>query len=555
MIASVDLIADGWTFTQSPPLTTSKFIKLARERGFQLTLGDLEALCSQNLLIPLLAVHGEPQVRPRDHTPSPRRSLGRDGIDEAAAEGRLIDPAVDGLPAGFRFERGVGDSPDWWNGLVYNRWQLLQLANLTDSFTMSGHPSLHDGSWSRLRDWAEPRATVFRDLAILLCAIDARYLPVADENWIRLRGADREEWETYRDSFDPSATAMGLGVTGTDLLRHADRLLSTAGWLDPLGPWSRVVRHAKPRQQEKLKGLARLCVDLRLAAETLLLFADDLGEPAETNEGTLVADLGDRLGRHGASLDTDLQSVGVSPHPRVALLVEGETEVLMAEKILNHRGVGPRPDGLRIINMRGVSDQERVRKLAAHLATPIVTTTYPDRYRTLRPLCRIIVATDPEGPMEQPESLRRKLVDDILRGLADQGIHDVDESAISWLVEVRTWDEPFEYEHFTDAEIADALVKVAPQGLPKNEAPEAFLRRARVGRLNLEKLRGLSKTALAEQLWPVLRARIDEARRESTELPPIASVVLHAYAIAVEAMEVNWVVGRRSGSAPASEPG
>lgn len=544
MLTSVELVADGWALTQSGLLTTSKFIASARERGFQLAVGDLESLCRQRLLVPLLAVHDEPQSSPVAHTPGPRRSHTRSEIDSAAAEGRLSDPGSSGLPTGWRFARRDGDSPEWWNGLVYSRWQLLVFAYLTESFTMGGHPLVQDGSGWPEPDWAEPTAQVLRDLAMLLCGIEARYLPIADEDWIRPRGAEREEWESYRDSFDPSATAARFGVDGSAVLRHADRLLSRAGWIDPLGPWSRVVRHAKPKQQERLKGLARLSLDLRLAAEVLLLFADDLGEPDQATDRIVVGDLDDRLGRHGESLDTALQSVGVSPHPRVALLVEGETEVLVAEKILEHRGLGARPDGLRIINMRGVTDQERVRKLAAHLAIPIVVAAYPDRYRTLRPLCRIIVATDPEGPMENPESLRRKLLGDILKGLADQGVKDIDESGIAWLIEVRTWSEPFEYEHFTDTEIADALLNVARHGLPADEAPEAFVARARANRWNLQKsVRGLSKTALAEQLWPVLQARIDESRRQGTKPPPIASVVMHAYSEAVNAMEVNWVIG------------
>lgn len=40
-------------------------------------------------------------------------------FDDAAADGRLTDPAVDGLPVGWRFERRDSDSPEWWNPDTY----------------------------------------------------------------------------------------------------------------------------------------------------------------------------------------------------------------------------------------------------------------------------------------------------------------------------------------------------------------------------------------------------------------------------------------------------
>lgn len=555
MITSVDLIEDGWALTQSGALTTSRLIKLAEARGFRIKLNDLESLCRQALLVPLLAVHDEPQGAAVAISPGPDRfSHGRDGIDHAAREGRLTDPGVAGLPDGWRFdERGLTDQHAWWNGLVYCRWQVLQLANLTSSFTMAGHPNLRDGQWSVLPDWELPEADKYRVLTLMLSAIEARYLPVVDEGWVRLRGADHESWQAYRERFDPTATAGRLGVTGAEVVGHAEHLLSRAKWLDPLGPWNRVVRHAKPMHQEKLKGLALLSLDFRVGAEMLLLFAADLGEPMPMGDRTFWAPTDDRLSRHGELLDLALQNVGVSPHTRVALIVEGETEVLMARKILEHFGYGSNPDGLQIIPMRGVTDQERITKLAAHLATPIITNAYPDRYNTLRPLCRVIVATDPDRPMDDPKAFRAKLVAEIRKGISDQGIDDVGQESIDWLVVVHTWNEPFEFEHFTDQEIADAMLRLDSHPLPSGSTPDSardFVAAARIERRSLKKRAPrLSKPDLAQELWPLLRDKIEKAIRDDTEVPPLAGVVYEAHRMTMEAMDRHWVLSRSEGAA------
>ncbi|HPZ51148.1 MAG TPA: hypothetical protein PLA44_14950, partial [Propionibacteriaceae bacterium] len=157
MITSLELLADGWVLSQSGMLTTAKVIKYAEARGFRLRPSDLESLYRQGILAPLIAAHDQAQGSPIECSETPTHSWDRRqlGVDVAAREGRLSDPATDTLPSGWRFdERSVSDDRHWWNGLVYSRWQLLHLADLTHLFTMSGHPILHDGKWSaNPEDW------------------------------------------------------------------------------------------------------------------------------------------------------------------------------------------------------------------------------------------------------------------------------------------------------------------------------------------------------------------------------------------------------------------
>lgn len=564
MFSTLDLIADGWAFTQCDPIGTGELITLAQRRGFRLKSEHLESLYRQQRLVPFVVVHDDPQDREIAIIGGPSKLHRHRGIDQAAMTGRLTDPAQTPLAEGWRFDdRRIDDPRGWWNGLLYSRWQLLELGNLTGSFRMDGYPLLREGSWATFEDWGLEEAGIYRQLAIVLAAIEPRYFPIIDEGWARLRGVTPEEWYQYRDAFNPTDMASKLGASREEVARRADHLLLRASSIDPLGPWSRLSRHATPKHQQKLKGLALLALDFRQAAEMLLLFAGDLGEAPPPSAATFWAPINERLSRHGESIDAALQSVGVSPHTRVALIVEGETEVLIARKILEHLGHGAHPDGLEIVSMHGVTDEERILKLAVHLATPIITQTLPDSYNTLRPLCRVVIATDPERPMDRPEKFRAKLLRLINEAISAQGIKDLDPDSADWLVTVRTWEAAFEFEHFTDLEIAEAMLSLPwaplPRGLTHEQAIE-FVADARTAQRSLKKRAPrLSKPALAEALWPLLRDRIDAAFHHGTELPPIAEVVYDAHALAADAFTKNWVLTRKPGSAaddwPTMRPG
>lgn len=552
MTSTLLLVADGWTFVQFRLLGTKDFVDAAKGRGFSLRAEHLASLSRRGLLSPFLAVNEMPVGAPFEVVPGPSHHYARYDIDAAATEARLTDPAVQPLADDWRFDqRRLSDPDRWWNGLLYSRWQLLQFASLTNYFTIEGQPLLQDGSWPLSTERGRRQAIRWRELAILLSAIESRYYPLVDGGWVRLSNCTHEEWDTYRSAFNPAETARRFGVSGRELVQEAENLLLRAKSLDPLGPWSRVVRQAPPKHQEKVRGLALLALGLRRAAEMLLLFAEDIGESSPARGTTVAAPVDDRISRHGESLESALQAVGVSPHTRVALIVEGATELLIARKILEHFEYGPNPDGLQMISMDGVYNKQRIQKLAAHLATPVITERYPDSYGTLRPLCQVIVVTDPEGPMAKPDSFRRDIIRLIMEGLHVQGVDDVDPESVDLLVSVAVLDQAFEYEHFTDQQIAEALLQLSPVPLPRDSTVDSattFLATARAAGRNLKRDLGkLSKTRLAEKLWPTIRGQIEVACRDQSLLPPFADIVYGAHSMAVDAMNRTWILSRQTG--------
>ena len=107
------------------------------------------------------------------------------------------------------------------------------------------------------------------------------------------------------------------------------------------------------------------------------------------------------------------------------------------------------------------------------------------------------------------------------------------------------WSAPLEFELFDDNEIAQAMQHLPHRHLRTGRDAVEHVAGARAAGRSLKKgMQPLSKTALAEALWPVLLAKIDAALAEGSPMPDFAEVVDHAARFAGEAMDRRWVLDR-----------
>jgi hypothetical protein len=126
------------------------------------------------------------------------------------------------------------------------------------------------------------RAATFRRIAIALTALEARYLPKLDPEWLQLVNTNETEWRQYRDNFDPVAMCERLGYPAAQARQDAEWLLLRAHHIDPVGnAWSRLMRRAPRKAWKDLKDAVLLAMDYREAAELLLLFYEDLADRSE----------------------------------------------------------------------------------------------------------------------------------------------------------------------------------------------------------------------------------------------------------------------------------
>ena len=479
-------------------------------------------------------------------------------LRRARREGRLVDPAVVPVRSWVRFDdRRRTDSTGWWNGLIYSRWQLLALPHIGWRLRQA-RVVQHSGRRSvRLPKLPPAHLELprkLRRIAMAVSGLEARYLPGLDAGWIHLVNADEEDWGRYREIVTPLELQWRLRYDAAQAYADADWLLFTARALDPLGEWSRLVRRAHRRRWESLKGNARAAMEHRLAAEILLRFCEELAEsrkgaPVPTPPTMAWGPLVERLSYQPDELDEVLQDLGVSPHPRVVLAVEGDTEATILPKVFEALGWRLAPDLLRVINLGGVN--RNLTLFSAFAVAPLVGARHGNEYDLVRPFTRLLLAVDPDSGYasnEEVEQRRREILNAIEEVVSTQNVR-LDPNDIEEMVHIDTWDAPcFEYAHFTSEELAVALRSIHSDcgGLSDAELVKALDQGRQHGQ-DIKQVwsswRGkVSKVRLANVLWPVLAARVRAASRGEVDAPPIALIAEKAYTMAEQYRHVHVVL-------------
>lgn len=570
-------------FTQHHPLDTSSFIGEAKKRGIELDLSTLRELYRHGLLTPFVELTYRP-VRPpfKPDEPEPIAFSSRLAeIREARDTGCLRDLAAEPFKPRLQFERGRQKSRFWWNGIIYSQYQLLALPVLTDlldrrTYQKRGKrriariPTPHPLLLQSLHERTDP----LRKMALSLTSLEARYLPKLDPEFIHLNSADVEDWERYRNQFDPAQMQEWLQYPSARVRGDAEDLLSRASRIDPVGTyWSRLMRRAPAKSRKYLKDAALQAMDLRIAAEILLLFYEDLAEHDHAEPlPDLSASLGwwhplvERLTFKRNTLDEDLVALGISPHPRVVLALEGDTEMCHAPRVQAALNFTDAPELIRLLNL-GTANRDLV-KVAALATAPLVSGKVPgtNGWNLIKPYSRLFVAVDPDSPFTTPERVakeRDKILSEIKDVLKAQGVEHPNPAELDYLVEIRTWNAPcYEFAHFTDEELADSIIKVHPtiDGWTRDELIEALgywrakekdIKRVwesgrwieQSGRMTGKWKPEPSKVKLAEALWPTLLEKIQVCMTtEGAPVPPIAAVVNDAYHIALQWRDQSYVL-------------
>jgi hypothetical protein len=541
--SSVDLCELPFSFWQLPLLSADKFISAARERGVYLSAGQLEALHRLRLLTPLLRVRRDgraiaaaarredPWIRELAHSvPTEPGSLF-----QAHAEGRLHDPAGEGFFARRRFERRIGDLSYSASDYLYSHHQLLHLAALEGLLS-----SIYPGSSGKFVSAPPPQlphlraqAAEIREVVIVCSALEPVEYPFIVLR-TRSRGSEYDEYRRWLKGQRGRAMMTWLGLDPDWFRARGKGLLQIADRIDPLGTWRRVIREADPRSWEELRGDARIAIDLRVAAEILLRYCERLAKVRAPGARRLPQPkpghrdpLTNRLKPTG-KVNRVLTEQRVSPHPNLVFVVEGDTEALLLPRVYAQFNIRPDREFISIENARGV-DRD-LSALVAYAISPQVELEEGRRYlRMETPPTRLLAVMDAEGRYALPGQRKeehRKLIERIMLTFPKKYRTAAVEDSISGLITIETWNrkgESFEFAHFTDRQIADAVGRAyvpAAKGkhCPSLERRLKAVARIRASRGNLDKLLGDgSKVDLAEVLWPILERKIERAVKVGTE--------------------------------------
>jgi antitoxin component HigA of HigAB toxin-antitoxin module len=562
---AIDVASMPWVFTQTHPLDTRTFIDEAKKRGFDLDLTTLRELYRHGLLVPFVEVTYRPVREPckPDGSEPIAGSTRLMNLREARDTGCLRDLSSEPFKRHLQFEHNGQKPRGWWNGFIYSWYQLLALPvlkGLLDKRTYQKRGTQRIARLPTPHPLLVDRIENLRSIVLALIALEARYLPKLDPQLIQLNNADWQLWEPYRDRFDPVSTQEWLHYSSDQIRRDAEDLLFRASRLDQFGSeWGELMRRAPAKAQEGFKGGALQALDLRTAAEILLLFYEDLAgqvhaEPLPDFSGSMGwHPLVERLSYRGQSLDENLVSLGISPHPRVILALEGDTEMYHAPRVQAALEFTDAPELLRFLKL-GAANRD-LAKLAALAAAPLVSekVSGADAWKLIKPYTKLFVAVDPDAPFTTPEKVaseRTKILDEIKDVLKAQGVERPNPSELDHLVEIRTWNAScYEFAHFTDEELSDGIMAIhhTINGLTKDELV-ASLARSRSRGKDVKEVWSrweykVSKVKLAEALWPTLLQKIQVCMTtKGAPIPPIAAVINDAYHDALRRRYQSYVL-------------
>jgi hypothetical protein len=242
---------------------------------------------------------------------------------------------------------------------------------------------------------------------------------------------------------------------------------------------------------------------------------------------------------------------GLSPQPSLVLIIEGDTEEYFIPKVMELLKISQYPSFIQVFNIKGVD--KKFELLARYVGPPQLGNMLKGGILLTRPPTRLLVAVDAEQKFSDSNKRKNKhrdWVDGIFEAVPKEYRTERMRDDLNYIVYIETWDDVFEFAHFTDIELSQALLKnyagsVKPSldylvkkvnGMRNsNESKNvgSILSKWSSQKLqeNPDYVRGrkVSKIDLAIELWPVLEKKIQDAKSEGdlNEIP-IARILLYA---------------------------
>jgi hypothetical protein len=559
-----EVLPRPWVLTQRPLLLEKQFMDEASRRGLRLFRTEaLESLHRLDLLVPLLR-YDRPirRLRATVRRSEPWMRWGLlhqsppiypfDLVEEIHA-GRVVLTRSVPVRAWRDRDRIEGDVHFLAREFLYSPYQLLLI------------PTVREGLESRNALKARTLPTAWVDgvlkrarLAsaendrhvVLLTALEPIYYPAITAH-TRIPGGTGsfEDYDAFARTFDPIELLRWLGWDAAELQKLAEALLWRAHFIDPLKNWHELVALVHPDKWARLEGDALLAVDLRVAAEMILRFLEDL---AERGAAPALPDiprrafhpLGERLRPDRDDLDSVLNDYGLSPHPAVLMVVEGPTEQDLLPRVMRLLGIPVRDSFIRIVQLGGVTKQ--IELLARYIAPPLRRLD-GQAADMLRPPLRVYVVMDAEGGYKtasQRSERKQDWVTHIWNMLEPEFRTTAAREDLKQMVDVTTWDptaKDIEYAHFTPRQLARAILRGGRAPSDQTiDGLEASIRGLKTGGASVDKVwkqwpepRPDMPTLWAE-LWPVLERRVERAKNAATlDRIPVCRVLFEAYDRAV----------------------
>ena len=221
-----------------------------------------------------------------------------------------------------------------------------------------------------------------RSLALLCQFISNRYYPKTQgdqrtiqvgggrfgDHWISVGVADWN-WREYARGWSPHETEQLFQLTPEKLKHAFETLAMTQAYCDPLERWYQLTQFVSLAERKRLKGDALRAETLRAGAHMLRhlhhdLYGEELAHPNEVGVKVIhhmpELDVREDTRRY---LEFVANRFGVNPQPKLALIVEGESEDRVVRKLFeDYFGTHPGTYGIEIIVLGGVGTATGTKK-------------------------------------------------------------------------------------------------------------------------------------------------------------------------------------------------
>ena len=515
-------------------LGTDRFVQFCHERGITIDRSRLIRLERLGLFAPVFRVRTPQQPTDEFHIP-PRE--GNNWFAKGLAEDTTAVPSNHVVPA------HTDQNCEGYYSVFQMNYLHHVLSRMTTSFPLDYYL---EQSTCRPIDWQEKLdqrmeiakmgASRLRDcqyhraVALLCQHISNRYFPETqtdmrtpqigygsyEDAWITVSSPDWN-WRREAQRWDPRRIETLYSLT-PEKLRHAYKELAMdQSDCDPIEVWYQLTQFISIDERKKLKGAALRSETIRYGAQMLRLlykdlYGDNLPNPNEVSR-TIITPVPELEVRKDTRryLEFVANRFGVNPQPRLCLFVEGQTEEIAVTRIFEeYYGLHPGTCGVEVICLRGVGQATGNKR--DRFSGIIRLIDYLHHHQTFS-----FLILDNENDANQ---LEKKLCN-------ARSIHG-DRKLVTKRKYIKILRNSFEFDNFSDTEIATALTKLAQNKVTFRRGEVDHARQDRnpgsaLKNLYKEKVNyGLNKIELAKLL---INTMVSPESRRKIENRPIVKVL------------------------------
>ena len=555
------LIVEDGAMLYCLPLGTNSFMQFCRKCGIAIDHSRLIRLERLGLFAPVFRVRTPQQPTDEFHIP-PRE--GNNWFAKGLAEDTTAVPSNHVVPA-----HTDQNCEGYYSVFQINHLHRV-LSQMTTCFQLDHYieqSTCRSVNWqekldhrmeiakmsaSRLRDCQYHRA-----VALLCQHISNRYFPETQTDmrtrqigcgfsldaWITVSSPDWD-WRREAQRWDPKRIETLYSLT-PEKLRHAYKgLAMDQSDCDPIEAWYQLTQFISIDKRRKLKGAALRSETIRYGAQMLCflykdLYGDDLPHPNEVYK-TIFIPLPELEVRKDTRryLEFVANRFGVNPQPRLCLFVEGQTEEFAVTRIFEeYYGLHPGTCGIEVICLRGVGQATGNKR--DRFSGIIRLIDYLHHHQTFS-----FLILDNENDANR---LKEKLYD-------ARSIHG-DRKLVTKRKYIKILRNSFEFDNFSDTEIATALTKLAQNKVTFRRGEVNHARQDRnsgsaLKNLYEEKVNyGLNKIELAKLLIDIMVS--PESRRKienRTIVKFLEQIIRRAVRNPLPVREEDRHINQRSGA-------